>query len=128
VSSWLRLSTSQQAHIDLIAAQDDSMAVGARKAFQELLDESRERWLSIPYTGCDGLPKSGQAWVRSGLLAATVVVPANSGQAIEMLAKQIQRGLIPPERTLTVPHSFPAIDELAAAQAEKKRALSAGAV
>jgi ribose transport system substrate-binding protein len=128
VSSWLRLSTSQQAHIDLIAAQDDSMAIGARKAFQELPDNSRERWLNLPYTGCDGLPKSGQAWVRSGLLAATVEVPANSGQAVEMLAKQIQRGLIPPERTLTVPRSFPALDELAAAHAEKKRALSVGTV
>ena len=28
VSSWLRLSTSQQTHLDLIAAQDDSMALG----------------------------------------------------------------------------------------------------
>ena len=36
VRSWLKLSTSQKANIDLIAAQDDSMAIGARKAFQEL--------------------------------------------------------------------------------------------
>jgi ribose transport system substrate-binding protein len=49
VSSWLRLSTSQQAHIDLIAAQDDAMALGARKAFQDLSDTAaRDRWLSIP--------------------------------------------------------------------------------
>src|SRR5438309_7639410 len=40
VSSWLRLSTSQQTHLDLIAAQDDSMALGARKAFEELANES----------------------------------------------------------------------------------------
>src|SRR5436309_10038653 len=46
VSSWLRLSTSQQTHIDLIAAQDDAMALGARKAFQDLPDTAaRERWL-----------------------------------------------------------------------------------
>lgn len=104
------------------------MAIGARKAFQELPDDLREHWLSLPYTGCDGMPKSGQAWVRSGLMAATVVVPANSGQAVEMLARQIQHGIVPPEQTLTVPRSFPALDELAAARAEKKRALSAGAV
>lgn len=36
VSSWLRLSTSHQTRIDAIAAQDDSMAMGARKAFEEL--------------------------------------------------------------------------------------------
>src|SRR6266567_963532 len=33
VSSWLRLSTSQESRIDLVGAQDDSMAMGARKAF-----------------------------------------------------------------------------------------------
>src|SRR6266705_3110960 len=65
VRSWLKLSTSQRAAIDLIGAQDDSMAVGARKAFEELANESeRERWLKLPFTGCDGLPKTGQSWVR----------------------------------------------------------------
>ena len=62
VSSWLRLSTSHQNRIDLIAAQDDGMALGARKAFQELPDPvARQRWLSLPFIGCDGLPKTGQA-------------------------------------------------------------------
>ena len=37
VRSWLKLSTSQKTSGDLVAAQDDSMAIGARKAFQELL-------------------------------------------------------------------------------------------
>ena len=32
----------------------------------------RERWLNLPFTGCDGLPKTGQSWLRSGLLAATI--------------------------------------------------------
>src|SRR5271154_1594905 len=71
IRSWLKLSTSQRAAVDLIAAQDDSMAIGARKAFEELPSEA-ERWLRLPYLGCDGLPKTGQAWVQSGLLAATV--------------------------------------------------------
>src|SRR5207244_7520183 len=44
VRSWLKLSTSQKATIDLIGAQDDSMAIGARRAFEELPNESeRER-------------------------------------------------------------------------------------
>ncbi len=47
VSSWLKLSTSQQAGIDIIAAQNDAMAMGARKAFQEIADTAqRERWLA----------------------------------------------------------------------------------
>jgi ribose transport system substrate-binding protein len=113
VRSWLKLVTSQRAPIDLIGAQDDSMAVGARRAFEELTNESeKERWLSLPYTGCDGLPKTGQSWVRSGLLAATVFVPPNAGEAIEMLYNAFQSKKPIPERVLTVPVSIPALSEL----------------
>jgi ribose transport system substrate-binding protein len=97
----------------LVAAQDDSMALGARKAFQELTNEAdRERWLKLPYTGCDGLPKTGQTWVDSGLLAATVFVPPNTGQAIEMFVQAIQHGKQPPERALTMPVSIPPLETL----------------
>lgn len=113
VRSWLKLTTSQRATIDLIAAQDDSMAIGARKAFQELPSEAdRGRWLKLPYLGCDGLPKTGQAWVQSGLLAATVFVPPNAGQAIEMLADAMQNKKTLPESALTIPRSIPALPEL----------------
>jgi len=113
VRSWLKLTTSQKAAIDLIGAQDDSMAIGARKAFEELANESeRERWLKLPFTGCDGLPKTGEAWVRTGLLAATVFVPPNAGQAIEMLVDAMQNGKKAPERALTVPVSIPSLQEL----------------
>ncbi len=113
VRSWLKLTTSQKAAIDLIGAQDDSMAIGARKAFEELANESeRERWLKLPYTGCDGLPKTGEAWVRSGLLAATVFVPPNAGHAIEILVDAIQNGKEAPQRALTVPVSIPSLQEL----------------
>src|SRR5580658_8744104 len=102
VRSWLKLTTSQKANIDLIAAQDDSMAMGARKAFQELPSEiEKERWLNLPFLGCDGLPSTGQAWVRSGLLAATIFIPPNTGQAMEMLVEALQNGKPQPERALT---------------------------
>ena len=113
VRSWLKLSTSQRATIDLVAAQDDSMAVGARKAFQELPSEfERERWLRIPFLGCDGLPKTGQAWVRSGLLTATIFSPPNSGRAIEMLVESLRNSKFPPERVLTAPESVPPLESL----------------
>jgi ABC-type sugar transport system substrate-binding protein len=113
VRSWLKLTTSQRAAIDLISAQDDSMAMGARDAFKELTNEDeRERWLKLPFTGCDGLPKTGQAWVRSGLLAATVFVPPNAGQAIEMLVEAIQNKKMPPERVVTAAVSIPTLDAL----------------
>lgn len=113
IRSWLKLSTSRKAIIDLVGAQDDAMAIGARKAFQEIANESeRERWLKLPFTGCDGLPKTGAAWVTSGLLAATVFAPPNTGQAIEMLYQALSKGEQQPERALTVPSSIPPIAEL----------------
>ena len=113
VRSWLKLSTSQKASVDLVAAQDDSMALGARRAFQEILSETeRERWLSLPFLGCDGLPKTGQAWVRTGVLTATVFIPPNTGQAIEMLVDALQNGKSQPERALTEAVSIPPIQKL----------------
>lgn len=120
VTAWLRLSTSQHSHMNLIAAQDDSMAVGAKKAFQEISDNAiRDRWLGIPFTGVDGLPKTGQAWVRRGLLSATVIVPPNAGRALELMSRALQTGVMPPERTSVASQSFPALDALGKAQAEK---------
>ncbi len=123
VSSWLRLTTSQEARIDLVAAQDDSMAIGARKAFQDHTQgSSRDRWLGLPFIGCDGVPKTGQSWVRSGLLTATVVIPPNTGQAIEMLVKSFRGDFSAPERSLTTPTFFPSIEALAAKVGGKARA------
>ena len=113
VRSWLKLTTSQKTNVDIVAAQDDSMAIGARKAFQELPSEiDRDRWLSLPFLGCDGLPNTGQAWVRSGLLTATIFIPPNSGQAMEMLYDALQNGRPQPERALTSAVSVPALDSL----------------
>ncbi len=122
VTAWLRLSTSHKARIDVVAGQDDSMALGARKAFEEHTHEpERARWLSLPYTGCDGLPKTGQEWVRTGLLTATVVVPPNTSLALETLARAIQSGKQPLEHTTTVPASFPAIEVLSAKHSARNR-------
>jgi ribose transport system substrate-binding protein len=113
VRSWLKLSTSQKSTIDLIVSQNDSMAIGARKAFQELPTEyERERWLSLPYLGIDGVPKTGQSWVRSGLLKATICCPPSTGTAMEMLVDAIQRKKILPERAFTVATSIPSLESL----------------
>jgi ribose transport system substrate-binding protein len=113
VSSWLRLSTSQESHVDLVGAQDDSMAMGARKAFSEIAENERARWMKIPITGCDGMPKTGQAWVRNGTLAATIFIRPNTDLAIEMLVEAF-KGAAMPERKVTEPESVPSLVELAA--------------
>jgi ribose transport system substrate-binding protein len=125
VSSWLRLRTSQETIIDLVGAQDDSMAAGARKAFAEIAVGERERWLKIPFTGCDGLPKTGQSWVRSGLLAATIFIRPNTDLALEMLTEAIRTGSQPEQSKLLAPESVPTIEELTAraagARADRQR-------
>jgi ribose transport system substrate-binding protein len=112
VSSWLRLSTSRQANIEAVCAQDDSMAIGARKAFEEY-PELREQLQKMPFLGCDGLPNTGQEWVRRNLLVATIFIPPNADLAMEMMMKSMSAGAPPAERTFTVAKSIPALDVLA---------------
>ena len=114
VKSWLSLSTSSQLHIRAVVCQNDAMAMGAREAFASLPKAAREQSLNIPFTGCDGVTKTGQEWVRSGQLRATVVIPPMAGLALEMLAKAVSTGLMPAERTLCAPRSFPAVAEIRA--------------
>jgi ribose transport system substrate-binding protein len=121
IKSWLSLSTSRQLHISMIACQNDDMAMGARRAFEESEDmQERDAWLRLPLTGCDGVPRSGQEWVGQGLLAATVVSPPLMGDAMRLLATALKTGSQPPERTLVAPSSFPSIKELQNAQGPAK--------
>ena len=113
IKSWLSLSTSREMRVDMIACQNDDMAMGARRAFEELTDTNqRDRWLQVPITGCDGVPKTGQAWVQKKRLAATVLSPPLVGHAMELLANARKTGGQPPERTLIAPSSFPAIADI----------------
>ncbi|HKS80481.1 MAG TPA: substrate-binding domain-containing protein [Candidatus Acidoferrales bacterium] len=113
VSSWMHLSTSQKLPVDAVIAQNDDMAMGARKALRELTHaEAQEKFAVIPFTGCDGLPGTGQKYVRSNLLAATVVIPPNTVLAIEKMLQALQGGVMPPELVLTTPVSCPPLEEL----------------
>src|SRR5690348_13607043 len=59
MATWLKLSVSSKVSIAAIAAQNDAMAKGARKAFEEIGNsQEREKWLGLPFTGADGLPKT----------------------------------------------------------------------
>lgn len=110
--SWLALGSSRELHIRGVICQNDAMAMGARKAVVDLMERDREHWLSIPFTGCDGVTKTGQEWVRRGLLKATIITAPAAGTALEILVKAVNAGSMPPDRTLIPPRSFPAIEEL----------------
>ena len=107
VASWLRLSTSQGSDIAGVIGQSDLIALGAHRAFRELTTgEKRDRWLGLPFLGVNGL-EAGQDAVRSGVLAATVVIPPSSGAAVETLVRAYRDGVRPQECILVTPRSFP---------------------
>jgi ribose transport system substrate-binding protein len=116
VHSWLGLSTSRNTEIVAVCAQDDSMAIGARKAFEQSTHQLQQSWRQIPFLGCDGMSQTGQEWVRQGRLAATVYNPPTAPVAIDLLAGFLRDGTMPPPKTLTQSRSIPEIPMLAKAK------------
>jgi ABC-type sugar transport system substrate-binding protein len=110
--SWLSLGSSRQLQIRAVICQNDAMAIGARKALIDLTEKDREPWANTPFTGCDGVTKTGQEWVRRGILKATIITAPAAGIALEILAKAVHIGAMPPDRTLIPPKSLPAVEEL----------------
>jgi ribose transport system substrate-binding protein len=111
VSSWMKLMRAQKARIDIICAQNDVMAIGAKKAVKELAnDMDRDLYVNMPVTGCDGVPSTGQAWVRTGDLTATVVIPPSCGKAIGLMTRALQSRTQPPEHSFTLPEAFPPVE------------------
>ena len=103
VMSWLRLKSAEAFQPDLVAAQNDLMAMGVRKAFTT----NRPDWANIPYVGCDGLPDAGRKQVDEGALAATVVTLSNTGPAVQQVARWLESGEIPPRELVLSPESYP---------------------
>ena len=113
VSSWLKLSTSKSSGFSAVISQNDAMAVGARRAFSEINDSTeRAHWMQLPILGCDGLPETGQQYIRRGLLTSTVVTPPVAGLALELFVKWKTQGVVIPDRTLATSTSFPALAAL----------------
>lgn len=118
VTARLQRHGTRPPDIGLIGCQNDAMAMGARKALAGLPHgQLRDQWLKIPLTGVDGVRATGQSWVQEGLLAATVVIPALTGVALELLAKAIGTGTQIPERTVSDVTSYPPLERLHAGAA-----------
>jgi ribose transport system substrate-binding protein len=109
VANWCRLESTLSSPPALVGAQNDSMAVGAKRAIAKI----RAEWAHLPYTGCDGLPSGGQRLVKEGILAATVITPSNAGPAFEIVHHAITTGTFPKQPVSLSPSSFPPESELA---------------
>jgi ABC-type sugar transport system substrate-binding protein len=112
VAKWLRLRTTEALTIDLVACQDDGIATGALRAFQAAPDIAR-RWGDVPFLGIDGVPGGGQRMVTDGRLRATIVMPSNTGPALEAVEGWLRTGA-PPKAAIRVQvRSFPPEEQLA---------------
>ncbi len=110
VGAWLRLRAADAVSPAIIVAQNDAMALGACKAGRS----KGADWHAVPTVGCDGLPEHGQALVRAGELAATVIMPASAGPGVELAARWIlERRQLAAELVLQ-PLSFPELKVLRA--------------
>jgi ribose transport system substrate-binding protein len=107
VESWLRLKTSEGYRPDVVGAQNDAMAVGARRA----LLAQRPEWAGVPFTGFDGLPEGGQRLVATGELVATIIGPTTTGPAVQLVVDGLQ-GPPAPAEVILEPRSFPPESEL----------------
>jgi ABC-type sugar transport system substrate-binding protein len=108
VSAWLRLKTSDLFQPQLVVAQNDLMAEGARRA----LETHRPDWARVPFLGADGLPQGGQRLVREGRLTATVVIPPCGAPAVELLARARREQARPAAHVVLAPRSHPELDHI----------------
>jgi ABC-type sugar transport system substrate-binding protein len=122
MKGWLQIFTRGALPSFVLAAQNDDMASGARRAVFEWASAARPIVLDqLRFIGCDGSPSFGQRLVTEGELTATVAVPAVTGQAIEELFSTLKGGRPPSAEINVDAASFPALDELS-----KKYAKPAG--
>ena len=112
--SFLRGSRDRKWATCVIAGQNDSMAFGAHRAVAELAaDRKLPEMLQIRVTGCDGAPSYGKRHVADGVLAATVVIPATTGKAIDVVVAALDMARLPFADVALGVTSLPSLDDLA---------------
>lgn len=113
LADWFRVGARRQTPVELIVCQNDTMAAGARRALADQARATGRRDLElIPLVGCDGLPTEGRAMVSRGELAATVVLPATTPPALQLLRRFWDSGA--QSRTVLLEGTpFPSLDQKA---------------
>ncbi len=122
MKGWLEIFTRGQLPSFLVAAQNDDMAVGARKALFDWASSGRAIDSdNLRFVGCDGSPAFGQRLVTEGQLTATVAIPSVSGPAMDELFSALAVGRQPPAEVSLDATSFPSIEHLAKRAARRAK-------
>jgi ABC-type sugar transport system substrate-binding protein len=106
LAGWLRVAVRANMRLDVVACHNDLLGRGARRALEDVARElAKPEVATVPIVGCDGTPAVGQAMVKQGQMAATVVLPRSSGPAVEIVHRALSgRGL--PDAVVTL-HATP---------------------
>jgi ribose transport system substrate-binding protein len=91
----MEAALSANPEIDLVYGHNDPMAHGAYQAARQA---GREK--EIRFIGIDSLPHEGVAYVKEGILSATIEYPTGAEKAIEVAMKLLQGQKVPKNITL----------------------------
>jgi ABC-type sugar transport system substrate-binding protein len=98
------------ASIQAVGCQNDAMAAGALRALSAI--SNRPDLARMQVTGVDGNPNYGVPMVDRNRIAATVVMPAVAGQAVELVHESWQTGTSPPAMLQLPVRPYPEIGSL----------------
>jgi ABC-type sugar transport system substrate-binding protein len=112
IGFWERRLGETQFVPDMVVAQNDAMAAGARKALLDLAARGMARLATVPVIGCDGVREFGLRLVDEGVLRATVVVPGTASPAIDALHSWRHTGRPPECRILEPVEIYPPLRDL----------------
>ena len=113
-AAWLRLVTARPGKFDLVAGQTHELALGARKALQNIdSEEQKKRWLGARFVGI-GISSQVKPLVDRQVLTAAVITSVTMDLALRILVRAIETQVEPVERSIVEASSFPDLEKLAA--------------
>jgi len=112
VCSWLNLATGRLEGTQMIASQNVDFISGARKAFENVPEPQRSKWLALPCT-CAGIQSQVKPLVDKGEMRAAVITSLTMDKALEILVRALTQGTQPQEQTFVEARSYPSLEDLA---------------
>jgi ABC-type sugar transport system substrate-binding protein len=113
LAAWFRVGADRDRIPQIVVCQNDAMAAGARSALQfQAATANMPDLARVPLTGCDGLEQEGRASVKRGELAATVILPATTPAALQLLKAYFESGARPGDVIRLPVTSLPELESL----------------
>ena len=107
-NDWYRVAKARDPVVPVVAAGNDELALGARRACEALANmQHREALLKARFLGVDACPTFGQKLIADKQLHASVLTPANTGLALGHLHRFWTQKTPVPLRSFTDARPWP---------------------